>query len=76
MAQALADIRPAVIDENTAQALDEFRRFRHLVRNVYTMNIVPEKVSRLMFRLPEVWEALRAELLSFADFLEDLAHVC
>jgi len=34
VAQDFADIRPAVISQEIAVALDEFRRFRHLVRNV------------------------------------------
>jgi hypothetical protein len=32
--------------------LDEFLRFRHLVRNVYTMNLVPDKMAGLMSALP------------------------
>jgi hypothetical protein len=74
MARDLADVRPAVIAHDSAPALDEFRRFRHLVRNVYTMNLVPGKMAGLMSALPELWPRLRAELLAFADFLEDLAQ--
>jgi hypothetical protein len=54
--------------------LDEFRRFRHLVRNAYTMSLVPEKMAGLMSALPGLWPTLRAELLAFADFLEALAQ--
>jgi hypothetical protein len=70
----LAEVRPAVIDQDSALALDEFRRFRHLVRNVYTMNLTPGKVTGLMSALPELWPRLRSELLAFADFLEQLAQ--
>ncbi len=38
IAHDLVDVRPAVIDRDSALILDEFRRFRHLVRNVYTIN--------------------------------------
>ncbi|WP_397548013.1 hypothetical protein ABUL39_07185 [Rhodothermus marinus] len=38
MAEDVPEMRPAVIGQTTAHTLDEFRRFRHLVRNVYTMN--------------------------------------
>jgi hypothetical protein len=75
MAHDLLDVRPAVVDEDSALALDEFRRFRHLVRNVYTMNLVPDKMAGLMSALPGLWSQVRAELLAFADFLEQLAHV-
>jgi hypothetical protein len=64
MARDLTGVRPAVIAQDNALALDEFRRFRHLVRNVYT----------LMLALPELWPGLRAELLAFAEFLEELAQ--
>jgi hypothetical protein len=72
MAQDLPSVRPAVISGESVDTIDEFRRFRHLVRNVYTMNLVPEKMEGLMEALPELWPKLRAELLAFADYLEAL----
>ncbi len=72
MSHDLACVRPAVISEATAHRLDEYRRFRHLVRNVYTVNLAPEKMSGLITALPKLWADLQAELLAFADFLEDL----
>lgn len=48
--------------------------FRHLVRNVYTFHLVPEKMKPLVADLPGLWDQLRAELLAFADFLEALAE--
>jgi hypothetical protein len=52
MTRDLADVRPAVISQDNALALDEFRRFRHLVRSVYTMNLLPDKMVGLMSALP------------------------
>ena len=75
MACEVADIRPAVIDQNNAKLLDEFRRFRHLVRNVYTINLVPDKIKKLVSNLPKLWNSLQAELLAFADFIEELSKV-
>ena len=72
MSQDFSDIRPAVISQHSAAIVDEFRRFRHLVRNVYTINLVPEKMEGLMDTLPEFWPTLRAELLAFADYLDVL----
>jgi len=74
MTHDLAGVRPAVISQDNALALDEFRRFRHLVRNVYTMNLTPDKMIGLISVLPDLWVNLRAELLAFADFLEELAQ--
>jgi len=68
MMRDLADVRPAVIGQDSALALDEFRRFRHLVRDVYTMSLVPDKMAGLMSARPGLWSRLRA------DFLEDLAQ--
>jgi hypothetical protein len=59
-----------VISQETTAVIDEFRRFRHLVRNVYTINLAPEKMTGLMAALPNLWPQLRAELLAFADYLE------
>lgn len=75
VADERANVRPAVISQETAHTLDEFRRFRHLVRNVYTFNLVPEKMAGLLSVLPELWSAVQVELLAFADFLEELAQV-
>jgi hypothetical protein len=74
VANDCAGVRPAVIDRDSALTLDEFRRFRHLVRNVYTLNLVPEKVESLVSVLPELWTGLRIELLAFADFLDQAAE--
>lgn len=60
VAAELADVRPAVICQDSAVSLDEFRRFRHLVRNVYTMNLVPERMAGLMTALPRLWPKLQA----------------
>lgn len=74
MATEITDARPAVIGKETATLLDEYRRFRHLVRNVYTFNLVPEKMENLISVLPTLWSQLRAELLATADYLEALAN--
>jgi hypothetical protein len=74
MTQDMAGVRPAVLSQGTALTLDEFQRFRYLVRNVYTTSLVPEKMAGLMSALPGLWPTLRAELLAFADFLEALAQ--
>jgi hypothetical protein len=72
MSKDLPSLRPAVVSQKTITALDEFRRFRHLVRNVYTVNLVPERMKGLMEALPTLWPTLQAELLAFADYLEAL----
>ena len=73
IAREIPDIRPAVISADVAAALDEYRRFRHLVRNAYATNLVPEKMRGLVERLPALWPRLRLELIDFADFLERIS---
>ena len=73
MARDEGNLPPAVVSEDTAERLDELRRFRHLVRNVYTIELAPEKMVELVAQLPALWSNLRSELLAFAEFLEHRA---
>ena len=73
MAQEVPDVRPAVISTDIAADLDEYRRFRHLVRNVYATNLVPTKMQGMVERLATLWSRLRAELIAFADFLDQIS---
>lgn len=63
-------IRPAVISAKTGKLLDELRRFRHVVRNVYTHKFNPENIEKLIKYADEALERLQAELTAFANFLE------
>ena len=72
MSLDLPDVRPAVISRDVALELDAFRRFRHLVRNVYAANLLPNKMEGLMTVLPGLWSRLRDELMIFASFLEQV----
>jgi hypothetical protein len=73
MGQEIRNVRPAVISSGRVSSLDELRRFRHLVRNVYTFNLLPGKMESLVLGLPELWSEVEAELLAFADFLSEVA---
>jgi hypothetical protein len=63
-------VRPAVISRDTCKQLDEFRGFRHIVRNVYTFKFNPLKLEKLVVRVNPLFSQIRLELLAFADFLE------
>ncbi|MEZ4560275.1 MAG: hypothetical protein R2851_25845 [Caldilineaceae bacterium] len=69
MSREYEDRRPAVISAASAERLDEYRRFRHLVRNVYAQNFVPERIGALVENLGADWSQVYAELTAFADFL-------
>jgi hypothetical protein len=74
MTEDREDIRPAVINHEILSLLDEFRRFRHLVRNVYTFNLDPKKVEKLILNLPDLWLQVKNELKAFSDFLSDISQ--
>ena len=66
----LPQVRPPVLTSFQIQFLDEYLRFRHVVRNVYTFSFDAERVGRLVKKMNGNFEALKKELLAFADFLE------
>jgi hypothetical protein len=70
MKNELASIRPAVISTQTGELLDELRRFRHVVRNVYTHHLDPERLEKLVKETSQGFPQLHAEISAFAAFLE------
>ena len=66
------DIRPAIIGTKSAELLDEFKRFRHVVRNVYTFSLAPDKIGPLIKELPVLWKQIKVELIAFSKFLETI----
>ena len=71
MTQEVSGIRPAGISTETGIRREEYRRFRHVVRNVYTHRFDPAKLGKLVNAAPELFARTKAELLAFAAFLED-----
>ena len=74
MVAEVPSVRPAVIREETRQMLDEYRGFRHIVRNVYAFRFDLVKIQKLVQEAPGVLSRVRAELLAFADFLDQQAQ--
>jgi hypothetical protein len=74
MAAELPGSRPAVLDADLAARLEEFRGFRHVVRNVYAQRLDPARIGALVTRLPGVWAAVSARLEEFADALDEIAQ--
>jgi hypothetical protein len=71
MAMEIPSVRPAVISEMTLNLLEEYLRFRHLVRNVYSFNLLPEKVQSLVERTPKALDLITQDLSTFVSlFLE------
>lgn len=66
----MAGLRPAVLRRETAGRLDEYLRFRHVVRNLYTWSFDASKLGGLITVLPGVLADLEADLAVFGKFLE------
>jgi uncharacterized tellurite resistance protein B-like protein len=73
MTVAVPGLRPQVVSSDTATGLDEYRRFRHVVRNVYAFNLDPERVAQLAADLRPAVARASGELQAFAAFLEGVA---
>jgi len=73
VATEIPDVRPAVISRALQKQLDDYRRFRHLFRNVYELNLDWDKLIPLLSRLPAVNGNLQEELGGFTEFLRTLA---
>jgi hypothetical protein len=74
MTVSLPQIRPQVLTVETANTIDEYLRFRHVVRNIYTFEFDARRVEHLVQRLRPSFEQVQVELLAFAAFLEQLGQ--
>ena len=72
MASHIPDIRPAILDSLTLKFLNELCAFRHVVRNVYSFDLIPEKVESLADHLPDVYALLESDLRKFTYFLANI----
>lgn len=70
MSNEVPGIRPAVISLQTLKRLDEYRGFRHVVRNVYTFHFDAAKLEKLVLGAGDTFSHVRAEILAFVDFLD------
>lgn len=70
MATEIELVRPLVISKETRNTLDEYRGFRHVVRNVYSFRLSSTKMAPLVNKLPKTFNRVKNELEDFLSFLE------
>jgi len=70
MVNEVPEIRPAVISVESSRLLDELRRFRHVVRNVYTHNFNPQNIEKLIDYASTAFDRLGMEIGAFIKYLE------
>ena len=63
------DTRPAVLQEATQRDLQEYLRFRQLVRNLYADELRAEPIQRLIEQLQPTWTLLAEDIASFQRWL-------
>lgn len=52
------------------EELKKYRRFRHMMRNLYTSDIDPGKIGQLVADAPALFDQLKSEVPAFTNFLE------
>lgn len=71
MALEIKQIRPPVISRESMNALDEYRGFRHVIRNIYAFNLSPTKLAPLVNSISDTFEQLKSELEQFMVFVQN-----
>jgi hypothetical protein len=69
MASEVNGVRPAVISEAMRDRLNDYRRFRHIVRHTYTFQFDPDRIHLFIELLAPSFEQIRVELMAFIQFI-------
>lgn len=70
MSLDIPQVRPAVISEVTRTRLDEFRRFRHVVRSIYAYRLEASRVIELANQLQECHRVFEREIQQFIESIQ------
>ncbi len=73
MSSEIPGVRPRVITPQTRYCLDEYRQFRHVVRNVYTFNFRSSAIQSLVADLRACLNAVKQDMQQFMQFLKQLS---
>lgn len=68
----LTPLRPAVIDDQTFAQLDELRRFRHVFRGAYGLNLDAERLVLVLRKARDLRRRLPGQIAGFLAFLDGL----
>ncbi len=55
--------------------MQEYLRFRHLLRNLDADELRPEPIALLISQLPPLWQELQHDLCSFQTWLEAIRQL-
>ena len=65
-------IRPSVLSKSTEKALEEYLKFRHLVRNIYGFELEEKKMLPLIKGINKVTNSIHKDITRFISFLKAL----
>ncbi|MEB3163199.1 MAG: hypothetical protein VKK80_08230 [Prochlorothrix sp.] len=65
----IESIRPKLLSPATYTALDELRRFRHIFRNAYTLELDPQRLQLVLYHAQQLQQYYPADLAQFKAFL-------
>lgn len=69
MGLEIAKTRPAVIQSDTLEKLNDYRGFRHVVMHRYGAELKPDRVQALVEGLPECHTNFARDVQAFCQFL-------
>jgi hypothetical protein len=68
----LTPLRPAVIDAEAYEKLDELRRFRHVFRTMYGLDLDPLRLQVVLRRASDLKLLYRGQIERFLTFLQEI----
>lgn len=71
-ATSIPNLRPALISDTTRNALDRYRGFRHVVRNIYSFDLDRDQIAPLIRDLRAVFARTEADLAQFAEAIAQI----
>jgi predicted nucleotidyltransferase len=71
MTASIPNIRPAFISQTTKIMLDEYCSFRHVVRNIYSINLKGDRVQQLAQQLTECYSLLQKDIEDFINIISE-----
>lgn len=68
-------VRPPVLNKDTEKEIEEYLKFRHLVRNIYGFELEEEKMIPLIKGIEKVTKDFMRDIKRFLTFLKALTKV-
>lgn len=69
----IESIRPRLLSAEVYQCLDELRRFRHVFRNAYTIELDPQRMAIVITQAQKLEKLYKTDLSQFKAFLDSLS---